>query len=65
MSSRVSGETPTAELKVKIEGDLDKQWVRGGMGAGEDKMDTEGNSQERKLGIWKEKGLCGVRAGRG
>ena len=26
------GETPTAELKDKIEGDLGKQWELGGMG---------------------------------
>ena len=27
------GEIPTAELKTKIEADLDKQWVWGGMGS--------------------------------
>ena len=56
---RERGETPTAELKAKIEGDLDKQW---GVGKnhvqermhGVDKMDTEGNAQDGKLELWKE-----------
>ena len=31
--SREMEETPTAEFKAKMEGDSDKQWVWGGMGA--------------------------------
>ena len=56
-----------------MEGNLDKQWAWRGMGKGEqesmcgvDKMDTEENSQQRKLEIWKEEGLewAGVNEGR-
>ena len=32
MNSRERGETPIAESKAKMEIDLDKQWVWGGMG---------------------------------
>ena len=50
------GETPTAELKAELKGDLDKPW---GVGRNEgqermhgmDNMDKEGNSQETKLEI--------------
>ena len=34
--SRERVETPTVQLKAMIEADLDKQWVWGGIGAGED-----------------------------
>ena len=53
-------ETPTAGLKDKVEGDLDKQsvWNEGQERTHRvDKMDTEGNSQERKTGNWKKMDL--------
>ena len=52
------------ELKDIMEGDLDKQWVWGGMGsrggcAVVDKMDTQENSQEGKTGNLEGCGLGG------
>ena len=45
------GGTATAELKDKIERDLDKRWVWGeGRTRGMDKIDAEANPQERKTG---------------
>ena len=65
---RERGETPTAELKAKIEVDLDKQWVWVGIG---DRRGYVGwtiwiqkETRERKLEIWKVKGLGWMHKGR-
>ena len=54
--------TPTVELKTKVEGYLDKQWRN----VVQDRtrwIQKEALKRGKKLEVWKEKGLGGVRFG--